>query len=198
MLTLAVGISFGLVPSSEACRAVAPHPWAAFQQISSVEQARTILAACQADHLRAGMWIDALAFIPVYAAFLLAAFWAARARHIVALIGVAMLAVGIVADEIEGLRLLGIIDSGATSQALILAANRATFGKDLFLGLATATAGLAFWMMPGWVRAAGALMIAAAVAAVVSTMLGQSNALLMLIAWLTILFVALAKSVAKT
>ena len=106
--TVLTGLSFGLVPADDACRAVAAHPWAAFQMVSTPKAAGDLLRLCGAERLRSGMWIDALAFIPAYAAFLMATSWAARPPHLVALTMVSLLAVGVFADQIEGARLLAL------------------------------------------------------------------------------------------
>ena len=193
--TVLTGLSFGLVPASDACRTVAAHPWAEFQQVATPQAAEALLRACGGDRLRSGMWIDALAFIPVYAAFLLAVLWAARPQHLVGLAMIALLAVGVIADQIEGFRLLALIDAHGGTVPMVAAANRATFAKELFLALATGVLGLAVFAMQGWRRYAGALVVAGAAVIVATLMTQKSTAEGMLAAWLTLAIVALISAV---
>ncbi|UVO55567.1 hypothetical protein [Sphingomonas sp. SUN039] len=189
--TILTGLSFGLVPASDACRAVAAHPWAEFQQVATPHAATTLIDACGAGRLRSGMWIDALAFIPVYAAFLLASLWAARPQHLVGLAMVALLSVGVFADQIEGFRLLAMIDANGGTTAMVAAANRATFAKELFLAAATGAVGLAVFGMRDWRRYAGALVVAGAAIVVVALFTHRPTAPVMLVLWLTLAVVAL-------
>jgi hypothetical protein len=195
VLTVATGLSFGLVPASDACRAVAAHPWAEFQQVRSVEAARRLIEACGADRLRRGMWIDALAFIPAYSAFLLTVLWAARPTQDKALWVIVLLGVGVIADQIEGVRLLALIDAQGGTAPLVVAANRATMAKELFLALATGAVGWAVCTLGGWRRSAGALVMAGAALVIVALVAHFPTAPVMLAAWLTLAVVAIMSAV---
>ena len=195
--TVLTGLSFGLIPSGDACRAVAASPWVAFQHVATTQAAETLLRACGEDHLRSGMWLDALAFTPAYAAFLLATLWAARPPHLIALAMIALLVVGVLADEIEGVRLLALIDANGGAAPLIAAANRASFAKDLFLALTTGAVGLAVFGVRGWRRYAGALVVAGAAVTVAAVVMHKPTAAGVLALWLTLAVVAVVSAVKR-
>jgi hypothetical protein len=189
------GLSFGLVPASDACRAVAAQPWAEFQQVGTVEAARTLIDACGGDRLRSGMWIDALAFIPAYSAFLLTVLWATRPTQNKALWVIVLLGIGVVADQFEGVRLLALIDGQGGTAPLVAAANRATMAKELFLALATGAVGWAVCTLGGWRRSAGTLVMAGAALVIVALFVHYPTAPVMLAAWLTLAVVAMMSAV---
>jgi hypothetical protein len=193
--TILTGLSFGLVPASDGCRAVAAHPWADFQQIGSVEAARKLIGACGADRLRRGMWIDALAFIPAYSAFLLAVLWAARPSQNIAQWVLVLLAVGVIADQVEGFRLLALIDADGGTSAMVAVANRATIAKEMFLALATGTVGWALSGHRDWRRVAGLAAATAAAIAAAAALMHVPSAMFMLLAWLILATVALVGAV---
>ena len=195
--TVLTGLSFGLIPSGDACRAVAASPWVAFQHVATTQAAETLLRACGADQLRSGMWLDALVFIPVYAAFLLAMLWAARPAHVVGLAMIALLMVGVLADEIEGVRLLALIDANGGTAPMIAAANRASFAKDLFLALTTGAVGFAVFGVRGWRRYAGALVVAGAAVTATTVVMHKPTATGMLALWLTLAVVAVVSAVRR-
>lgn len=195
--TILALLSFGLVPASDACLAAAASPWAAFQQVSTPEAAEALLRACGGDSLRQGMRIDALAFVPSFTAFLLATLWALRPSHLIGLAAIALLSVGVLADQIEGFRLLALIDADGGSATMVAAANRATFAKELFLALATGVIGLAMFVVRGWHRYTGALVVAAAAIAVASTLTHQPNSTALGVAWLVLAIVALVSAVPR-
>ena len=143
------------------------------------------------------MWIDAMAFIPVYSIFLLAVLWAARPSQNIALWMLVLLAVGVVADQVEGFRLLALIDAEGGTTAMVGAANRATIAKELFLAMATGAVGWALTGLGGWRRHAGALVVAGAVAVVVAVFAHWPTAPIMLALWLMLALVALIGAIQR-
>ena len=95
------------------------------------EPCRSALIAAQ----RTGLWLDALAFIPSYTAFLCLAAWAAGRR--LAWPVIAVLLVAGLSDEIEGALLFAILRGLPGDQAMLDALVWVVGLKFLLLGLAT-------------------------------------------------------------
>jgi hypothetical protein len=102
------------------------------------EPCRSRLAAAQID----GLWLDALAFIPAYTAFLVLAA-AAACRGWLRKAVVAMLLVAAIGDEIEGLVMAGIMRALPGTVAQLGQLYWAVHIKFALLALATALIGLA-------------------------------------------------------
>lgn len=197
LLTILVALSFGLVPGINACGPEAS--WIAFQKVDSPAAVAKLICNQPAfvHALRTSMWLDALIFIPVYAVFLGLVFRALRpVPRPIWLLGMAALTVGIVADQIEGFRLLAILDALPGTQAMTDAVNAATLGKKLGLSLITLLIGLLLLRDRGTVRILGAFVALGGLAAAIASFgvsLGAYGALInqygLLIAWLALAIV---------
>lgn len=195
---IAVSAAFGFIPGSETCPAHPPLPaWGAFQKIESVAEAQAFLIGDCPGALKLGMAFDALVFIPVYAAFLLFVASAARAPRPLWIAALAMLAIGISADEIEGLRLLGIIDANGGTATTIIAANAATWTKDLLLALATVPVGLAVYESGGWRRVSGGIATLGAAVAATGAVMAFPGLPALAVAWLTLAITAWVMMVSR-
>ncbi len=145
LLTITVAFAFAAIPGIGACGATGS--WVAFQKVSDVAAVNAMIrpdcAEAFVPALRQSMWLDSLVFIPVYAAFLALALCALRPLpRFVWPAGIALLAIGLVADQVEGIRLLAILDALPGTQMMIDSANAATFAKKICLSLVTLMIGL--------------------------------------------------------
>ena len=199
LLTVAIAFAFPAIPDIGACGASAS--WVAFQKTSSVATVAAMIrpdcTAAFVPALRHSMWLDNIAFIPAYTAFLGLVLHALRPMPRWAwLAGVATLAIGIVADQVEGFRLLAILNALPGTQAMIDSANAATFAKELYLSLATLVIGLLLARARGAVRL---LAIITALGGLVATLasfgfpFGEGGTLMgesgLLIGWLALAIV---------
>jgi hypothetical protein len=201
LLTILVALSFGLVPGINACGTEAS--WIAFQKVGSPAAVAKLICDQPAfvAALRKSMWLDALVFIPVYATMLGLAFGALRpVPRPIWLLGVAALTIGIIADQVEGFRLLAILDALPGTQAMTDAVNAATLGKKLGLSLITLLIGLLLARDSGPMRAFGAFIALGGLAAAIASFgsaLGAYRALInqygLLIAWLALAIVTSIK-----
>jgi hypothetical protein len=200
LLTVAVALAFAAIPGIGACGASGS--WVAFQKVSSVAavdaMVRPDCAHAFVPALRQSMWFDALVFMPVYGAFLALTFRALKPLpRLAGLAGAAALMLGLVADQVEGFRLLAILDAMPGTQAMIDGANAATFAKKICLSFATLVIGLLVIRDRGAVRLFGAVAAASALAVALASLasnLGDIGEPVsqygLLVAWLALAFVA--------
>jgi hypothetical protein len=168
-LVIALTVAFAMVPDINACGGNGD-AWPTLQRAeSAADVISRVPPDCQAQimpALRASMWLDAIAYIPVYGAFLFLALLALRqsGRTPPFFIGVVMLVAGLAFDQWEGVSLLAIINDfpGRADQFpdLIMAYN----GKVFFLGATSLVIGVQFLFRSGWMRFVGVLMTAGALA----------------------------------
>jgi hypothetical protein len=197
LLTILVALGFGFVPGINACGPEAS--WVAFQKVDSPAAVAKLICGQPAfvPALRASMWLDALVFIPAYAAFLGLVFGALRpVPRPIWLLGMFALVMGVVADQIEGFRLLAILDALPGTQNMTDAVNAATLGKKLGLSLITLLIGLLLLRDHGAVRLLGAVIALGGLAAAIASFggsLGAYGVLInqygLLIAWLALAIV---------
>jgi hypothetical protein len=189
LLTIVVALGFALVPGIDACGPGSS--WVAFQKVDSPNAVSALIAKdCAAvfvPALRASMWLDALVFIPVYTAFLaLTLAMLGPVSRALWLATIAMLAIGVVADQIEGFRLLALLDRLPGTAETIVQINRATVAKEFCLSIATALIGVGLATKQGWRRAIGIGVLLTATANGLNTLgIGAGGAGL-LIAWLAL------------
>ncbi len=174
LLTIAVALAFAAVPDIDACGASGS--WVAFQKIASVTAVDAMIRPGCAETfvpaLRQSMWLDSLAFIPVYGAFLALVLVALRPLRFFWPAGIALLGIGMVADQIEGFRLLVILDTLPGTQVMIDSANAATFAKKICLSLVTLLIGLVLVRERGAVRLLGAISALGGLAVTLATLGG--------------------------
>lgn len=196
LVTVAAGIGFS-IEYTEPCSYFTRNPWADFQDVRTTARAAQLVTVCAAE-LRRGMLLDAMAFIPAFTAFLLASLWAVRPPRALALATVALLAVGVITDQVEGIRLLALIDAGGHEAAILSAANKASFAKILFLALATAGVAIAVLRDRRWRSIGGGLAALAALAAVAMTLANRQGSATLGLAWLALAVVALVQSLRRS
>ncbi len=172
LLTIFVALGFAVVPGINACGASGS--WVAFQKVADVAAVnamiRTDCAGAFVPALRQSMWLDSLIFIPVYGAFLALALCALRPLpRFVWPAGIAVLAIGIAADQVEGVRLLAILDALPGTQMMIDSANTATFVKKICLSLVTLLIGVILVRERGAVRLLGAVTALGGLAVVLAS-----------------------------
>lgn len=150
LITLVIAPLFLLIPDIEGCGPVPEHgAIVAFELARSPEAVEALFAApCRAsliDAMRESLWLDAIGFIPAYAAFFILLLLASR-RHgsAIAWAGIAAVTTGALLDQFEGVLLHAILadwPGGRDTIAMLVPAVR---GKFLALALATALAG---WLL---------------------------------------------------
>jgi len=206
LVTLAVAIGFTLVPGIDACG-----PGGSATPLSALQDARSpadVAALFTPDcgvalaaALRRSVWLDALAFIPAYVAFVVAGLLALRTGGSatagrIAMAGIAAMAAGAIADQVEGTHVLAILDARPGTQAMIDPLIMANALKTGLLAVGIACAGLVAIMRGGWLRIGGAVMLAAGLARLLGfvTDLGVAAPALAL-GWIALLVCAIAMSV---
>ncbi len=199
LLTIAVALAFAVIPGIDACGVSGS--WVAFQKVASVAAVNAMIRPDCADAfvaaLRVSMWLDSLAFVPVYGAFLALVLCALKPLpRLVLPAGIATLGIGMVADQIEGFRLLAMLTSMPGTETMINDVNAATFAKKMCLSLVTLMIGLLLIRSHSAVRLLGAVTTLGGLA-VVLTSFGshfgevgeQISQYGLLIAWLALAFV---------
>ncbi len=201
LLTIVLAASFALVPDIDACGPPkGAGQWVDFQNINNVDDVRALIrpdcAARFVPALKSSMWFDALVFIPVYGAFLgLAIFCNRKNRTKAALITSCVLFAGVVADQVEGLRLLGILNSLPGTDDMTQDSRNARIAKEALLILATLGVGTLLFQERGTVRVLSVCVIAGCVLGflglMLQTALGEMG---LLVAWLALFGAAVVKS----
>jgi hypothetical protein len=154
LAVIALTMAFALVPGINACAIGSGRAWVTLQEAQTTADVEAVIQDQCADRLlpalRISMGLDGLAFVPAYGVFLLAALWASRlgGRKVMGL-GLFSLATGVMADEVEGLTLLGIINLWPTRPSDLAPLMTAWHFKVGGLGVASLLIGV------NWVRAGG-------------------------------------------
>jgi hypothetical protein len=200
LLTIIVALAFPAISGIGACGKSGS--WVAFQMVASVAEVNAMIrpdcANAFVPALRKSMWLDSLAFIPVYAAFLGLVLYTLKPMPRIAwLLGITVLTIGVVADQVEGFRLLAILDALPGTEAMIVNANAATLAKKLGLSLATLVIGLLLIRERSAVRLFGGVTAVGGLAVVLASVgvsFGAHEQLIskfgLLIAWLVLAIVA--------
>jgi hypothetical protein len=201
VLTIVIALSFALVPDISACGpAKGAGQWVDFQNINRAADVATLIRPDCADRfvpaLRASMWLDAVVFIPIYGSFLILAMGALRGGKnalltaaFVALIG------GMIADQIEGIRLLAILAALPGTDMMAAGVAHARGAKQVLLALATLLIGATMIGKTGWLKAAGGVIAAVSLLAIAGTMFRlDAGGVGLLIGWLGLAIVALVES----
>jgi hypothetical protein len=203
VLTIAVGSLFGLVPGIDACGpATGAGQWATFQTIRSVADVQAMIradcAAAFVPALRMSMALDALAFIPAFTLLLASALIALKPPRWLLLTGLMALAGGFIADQLEGVRLLAILNDLPGTSGGVQAVVFAHIVKKFMLALATGLVGVALLQIAGWRRWVGFIVLLGALAAMANTIAsfagGESG---LLVSWLALAVVAVAGAMAE-
>jgi hypothetical protein len=204
LLTIALATGFSLVPDIDACGpAKGAGQWVDFQNINSVSDVRTLIRDECAERfvpaLKFSMIIDAVAFIPAYLGFLGLAIWAsARRMTFMACMSLALLTLGIIADQWEGLRLLDILNRLPGTDAMTTASSQARMAKELFLALSTIGIGALFARHGGRMRFGGWIVVLGGVIAITGFVLsadwGETG---LLLAWLAVFGVAAMNAIKR-
>jgi hypothetical protein len=195
-----VSLAFDQVPGIHACGV--PNPILALEFVTTpAELAAQLPAYCRTEQIaahRTALWLDALVFIPVYAAFLILALFALlrddpRARSLVASACAAVLVAALL-DQIEGTQLFALLD-GAPPLALLWVAVR---GKFVLLALATGIAGWLIMRGGGWRSIAGVVIFGGALISFAG-LLGQVDLVMRgnSIAWMTLILFAAIRAFSR-
>lgn len=195
--TIVIALSFALVPGINACGSHgATGSWVAFQKVTSVYEVQQLIRPQCAPQLvpalRASMWLDALAFIPAYGLMLGSLLLTLTSARWLRFAGLLLLGGGMLADQIEGVTLLAILDNlpGFDEQVLGLIFTHAA--KELLLASATAVVAAAALPLGGWRRGAAILALIAALAAIgLIVIIPPLAATAMLVAWLALAAISL-------
>jgi hypothetical protein len=201
---IAIGVGFDRVFGIHACGV--PNPILALEFVTTpadvLAQLPAFCRAEQVDAHRFALWLDALVFIPVYAAFLILSLLALsredpRATRLAAT-GCAAVVVAALLDEVEGFQLFRLLAENPPSQETIALLMPAVRGKFALLGLA---GGLAGWLLikrRGWRVFAGVGILGGALLSVAG--LATDTSLVMrgsTIAWLTLIVVAAVGAISR-
>lgn len=207
LVMLIISFYFGTIPNIEACAETQGGVGSiiAFEIVRTPADVATLFGEepCRGRFLAAmrhATWVDALAFIPVYTAFLVLALIALRSRGPkIAAAGAAAVLLGALFDQVEGIQLFAIMADLPGEQANIDILIPMVRGKFAFLSLAALAIGWltarigGFWRVAGLVITAGAaIMLVGAADDRWAELLGIGG----LIAWSTVLVVAIARIVA--
>lgn len=166
LIAMAISIMFGMIPEIDAC-GLPGEPIINFEFVRTpAELAALFPDKCRDVHVaaqRQGLWLDALAFIPSYTAFLVLSLAALRREDgagagKLALLGIGMTIVAALCDEFEGVQLFRLLDSLPGSQATIDLLIPAVRLKFALLAMAVTIAGYLHLKRPGWRKAAGAII----------------------------------------
>ncbi len=199
--TLLVGLAFRFVPNIDACGpAQGAGQWVDFQNIDSINTvADLIRPECEAGiipALKASMWLDALVFIPAYMLFLGALLIALHPPRWLLFTGLSLLLMGMLADQLEGYRLLGILNAVPGNVDDIRAVIHMRTAKELLLQLATTSIGLMLLPLWGWRKMVGGAILLVCTASLIATIAGLGiGEWGLLLAWLMLTIVALCSQV---
>jgi hypothetical protein len=196
--TILVGLGFDLIPVEAGCHAIADQAWPALQNATTADRANEIIDACGRGPLRINMWLDALAFIPAFSLLLGGLLIALRPPRWLLWSGLCALIVGVIADQIEGGLLLGMLAMPAVRDSDVAIMAMAGTVKMLCLALATFAIGFFFAHLPGWRRWAGFVVLIGSIAAMAAEFpTFPSGSMGLLVAWLVLAAVSVAGAVAQ-
>lgn len=203
LATIAIAMTFGMVPGIGACGpSNGIGQWASFQTITSVGEVEAMFrlanrGAC-VPALMVSMKLDALAFIPAFTLLLAANVIALRPPRWLLIGSLTALAGGAIADQLEGISLLTILHQLPGTEAMVDNVVAAHFAKKLLLALATAGAGLSLILSAGWHRWAGVMVVLGAGAALANVFGAYSDGTAgLLVSWLMLAAVAFSGAVAE-
>ena len=164
---IAIALSFGRIEGMQAC-GVAPEPILAFELVASPGEVSALFPDhCRAVHAAAqkqALWLDILAFVQVYSAFLILGLLALRREGAGTRIvrwGIALVLVAALADQWENSRLLAILAHLPGDQGTIDQLYPAPRIKFVLLDLIVALTGWLHFAQGGWRRIAGGTAIIA-------------------------------------
>jgi hypothetical protein len=204
VLTVLVGAGFALVPDIGACGPSAgAGRWADFQTVKSVADISAMIrpecAATFVPALRASMWLDALVFIPIYGGLLALALQALESKSLIMFrVGLALLGVGMIADELEGVQLLGILNALPGSADQIDWLMRVGPAKMIALSLATFVIGWLAQTGSRSQRILGWLIAFCSIIQIYSLITKSTHGSMgLLVAWLILTMTAILMSVRK-
>ena len=144
------------------------------------------------------MWLDALAFIPAFTLLLGASLIALRPPRWLLLTGLIALAGGVIADQLEGVSLLFILNDLPGTADSVGNVVLAHVVKKLLLALATGAIGVTLLHGTGWRRLAGLIVSGGALAALANSIVslpgGEAG---LLVSWLALAVVAVSNAVAE-
>ncbi|MBC2776081.1 hypothetical protein [Parasphingopyxis marina] len=204
LVTTIISFYFGMIPNIESCAETGGNLGSiiAFEIVRTPADVATLFGEepCRSQFLAAmrhATWVDALAFIPAYAAFLICGLIALRSRGPkIAAAGVAAVLLAALFDEIEGMQLFAIMADLPGGQSTIDLLIPMVRGKFALLSLAALAIGWliarigGFWPMAGLiVTAGGAIMLFGATEDARSALLGLGG----LISWTVLLAMAIAR-----
>lgn len=175
-------------------------PIFAFEMATSPASVEALLPPeCRAAHIaaqRSGLFLDIVAFVPVYSLFLIfGAVSLAREGGATALVRFTIGAVVIAAalDQYENALLLGILDRFPGAQADFDHLFFPPRAKFLLLGLAVAATGLLHLARPGWRKLIGVAALVGGAASAVAVVIREDLVLKASAgAWLALIVAALA------
>ena len=203
-LTIALSIGFGLIPNISGCGDDGgAGSIIAFELVRTPADVAALFGQppCTGpfrEAMRLATWIDALVFIPVYSAFLIAGLLALRPNgRIVALAGIAAVLFAALFDEIEGVQLFRIMTDLPGSQPIIDLLILLVRGKFALLGIGALAIG---WLLakPGGAGRITGLLVTLGGALTMVGLYGDEYARFLTLgsalSWLTLLGVAAVRS----
>jgi hypothetical protein len=198
----AVGVAailagFSAIPGMRACGG--GDPIFAFEMAISPASVEALFPPeCRAAHIvaqRNGLFLDIVAFVPVYSLFLmLGVVSLAREGGASALVRFAIGAVVVAAalDQYENALLLGILDGFPGDQADFDHLYFPPRAKFLLLGLAVAATGMLHLARPGWRKLAGGVALVGGVGSAVAVVVREDLVLAAsAVAWLALIVAAI-------
>lgn len=204
VVTIAISIGFGMIPNIAGCGDVGrAGSIIAFELVRTPADVAALFGQppCTGpfvEAMRLATWIDALAFIPAYSAFLITGLLALRPNgRIVSLAGIAAILLAALFDEIEGVQLFRIMADLPGRQPVIDLLIPLVRGKFALLGLGALAIG---WLLakPGGVGRITGLLVTIGGALTMVGLYGDDNARFLTlgsaISWLTLLGVAGVRS----
>jgi hypothetical protein len=205
LVTMIISFYFGMIPNIEACAETRPGLGSiiAFEIVRTPADVATLFGTepCRGQFLAAmrhATWVDALAFIPAYTAFLVLALIALRGRGPkIAAAGAAAVVLGAIFDEIEGVQLFTVMAALPGEQSAIDILIPMVRGKFAFLALGALAIGWLMARLPGFfwgiagliVTAGGAVMLFGVSSDAQAAFLGLGGA----ISWGTLFLAAIAR-----
>jgi hypothetical protein len=203
-VTTIISFYFGMIPNIESCAETGGNLGSiiAFEIVRAPADVATLFGEepCRGQFLAAmrhATWVDALAFIPAYSAFLICGMIALRSRGPkIAAAGVAAVLLGALFDQIEGVQLFAIMANLPGEQSTIDLLIPMVRGKFALLSLGALAIGWLIariggvWPVVGLiVTAGGAIMLFGTTNDAQTPLLGLGG----LISWTVLLATAIAR-----
>lgn len=203
---LAIATGFGMIPGIEAC-GLPGEPILEFEFVRSTADVLSRFPEhCRNVHLEAqenGLWLDALAFIPTYSAFLILTLIGLEREGGFAerLAGPAILLVlaAACADQFEGTQLFGILGHLPGTQEIIDRLTPAVYLKFALLSVATFAIGAFHLNRASWRKLPGAFIALASIGSLYGLFFDRGTmGLANLLGWSAVLIANIAMSFRKT